>query len=162
MNLMKEVNAMTVVRPIAVNELELLLQLFDYNDPNEMLVENTEKINDGSVEIFGLFRGDRLIGELHAAYVSDDERFAVRGKRAYLFAFRVHNDFQGQGCGQLLMNEVISTLQKKGYSEFTIGVEDDNEPAKHIYTKLGFSCFVAGLREEYQGDTYEYSLYLRG
>lgn len=152
---------MTCVRTIKAEELPLLFQLFDYNDRNEMLAENTENIGDGSVEIFGLFQGDRLIGELHAAYISDDERFAVKNKRAYLFAFRVHRDFQGQGCGQLLMNEVISALRAKGYSEFTIGVEDDNELAKHIYSKLGFSRFVARMSEEYQGDAYEYNLYLK-
>ena len=59
------------------------------------------------------------------------------------------------------MSEVISTLSQKGYSEFTIGVEDDNETAVHIYSKLGFTQFVGKISEEYQGDSYEYGLYLR-
>lgn len=49
----------------------------------------------------------------------------------------------------------------KGYSEFTIGVEDDNETAVHIYSKLGFTQLVGKISEEYQGDSYEYGLYLR-
>ncbi len=50
---------------------------------------------------------------------------------------------------------------QKGYSEFTIGVEDDNETAVHIYSKLGFTQLVGKISEEYQGDSYEYGLYLR-
>ena len=149
------------VRAISTLELPLLFQLFDYNTPDEMLAENTKDINDGKIDIFGLFQENRLIGEIHAAYVHDDERFAVRNKRAYLFAFRVHKDFQGKGYGQLLMNEVISMLAKKGYSEFTIGVEDDNETAMHIYSKLGFTQLIGRMCEEYQGDSYEYGLYGR-
>lgn len=60
-----------------------------------------------------------------------------------------------------LLNEVISTLSQKGYSEFTIGVEDDNETAVHIYSKLGFTQLIGKISEEYQGDSYEYGLYLR-
>ena len=108
-----------------------------------------------------MFQEDRLIGEVRAAYVHNDERFAVRNKRVYLFAFRIHNDFQGSGYGQFLLNGVISMLMQKGFSEFTIGVEDDNETAVHIYSKFGFTQLVGKISEEYQGDSYKYGLYLK-
>ncbi len=149
------------VRFINTDELSLLFQLFDYNDPDEMISENTRNINKGKIDIFGLFQEDMLIGELHAAYVHDDERFAVRNNRAYLSAFRIHKDFQGKGYGQFLLNNVIAMLGKRGYSEFTIGVEDDNKTAIHIYSKLGFTRLIGRMSEEYQGDKYEYGLYLR-
>lgn len=149
------------VRIINTDELSLLLQLFDYNNPDEMIAENTKDIKEGKIDIFGLFQGEGLIGEIHAAYVHDDERFAVKNKRAYLFAFRIHKDFQGKGYGQFLMNKVISILAEKGYSEFTIGAEDDNETAMHIYLKLGFTQLIGRMSEEYQGDSYEYGLYLK-
>ena len=149
------------IRTINTDELNLLFQLFEYNDPDEMIAENTRDITEGKIDIFGLFQEDSLIGEIHAAYVHDDDRFAVRNKRAYLFAFRIHKDFQGKGYGQVLMNKVISILEEKGYSEFTIGVEDDNETAIHIYSKLGFTQLIGRMSEEYQGDSYEYGLYLK-
>ena len=149
------------IRNINMDELNLLFQLFDYNNPDEMIAENTRDITEGKIDIFGLFREDRLIGEIHAAYVHDDNRFAVRNKRTYLFAFRIHKDFQGKGYGQFLMNEVISILAEKGYSELTIGVEDDNETAIHIYSKLGFTQLIGRMSEQYQGDSYEYGLYLK-
>lgn len=149
------------VRIINTDEIKLLFQFFDYNDPDEMIAENTRDIIEDKIDIFGLFQENRLIGEIHVAYIHDDDRFAVKNKRAYLFAFRIHKNFQGKGYGQFLMNEVVSILSEKGYSEFTIGVEDDNEMAIHIYSKLGFTQLIGRLSEEYQGDSYEYGLYLR-
>lgn len=149
------------VKALSIDELNLLFQLFDYNNPDEMIAENTREIAEGKIDIFGLFKDSRLIGEIRAAYVHNDEGFAVKDKRVYLFAFRVHNDFQGKGYGQLLMDKAISILEEKGYSEFTIGVEDDNETAIHIYSKLGFTQLICRVSEEYQGDSYEYGLYLK-
>lgn len=137
------------VRTINTDELNLLLQLFDYNNPDEMIAENTRGIIEDKIDIFGLFQENRLIGEIHVAYIHDDDRFAVKNKRAYLFAFRIHKNFQGKGYCQFLMNEVVSILSEKGYSVFTIGVEDDNEMAIHIYSKLGFTQLIGRISEKY-------------
>lgn len=101
------------VRIINTDEIKLLFQFFDYNDPDEMIAENTRDINKGKIDIFGLFQDGNLIGEIYVAYVHSDDRFAVKNKRAYLFAFRIHKNFQGKGYGQFLMNEVVSILSEK-------------------------------------------------
>lgn len=148
------------IRKITPLELPLLTQLFDYNDPAEMIGQNELDMNNSTIDIFVMFDNDRPIGELHAAYESDDER-AVKEKRAYLFAYRIHEDYQGHGYGKQLLQNVIDTLYKKGYTEFTVGVEDDNARAKHIYDSFGFTKIIARKYEEYQGVGYEYGLYLR-
>lgn len=149
------------VRKITVNELPWLTELFDYNDIDGMLAENTSLIQNGSGDIFILLDGERLLGELHVKYESCDRLEAVKGVRAYLYAYRIHKNFQGMGLGKLLMKTVLDTLATEGYSEFTIGVEDDNDRALHIYKKFGFSKEIARKYEEYQGDGYEYGLYLK-
>ena len=149
-----------LIRPLTAAELPILTQLFDYNDPTEMIKQNELDMKGGNIDIFVMFDDDRPIGELHAAYESDDER-AVKEKRAYLFAFRIHEDYQGRGYGKQLLQSVIDTLNEKGYTEFTVGVEDDNVRAKHIYNRLGFTELIARKYEEYQGYGYEYGLYLR-
>lgn len=63
--------------------------------------------------------------------------------------------------GKLLMKTVLDTLAAEGYSEFTVGVENDNDRALHIYKSFGFSEIIARKYEEYQGDGYEYNLYLK-
>ena len=55
------------IRTLNTGELNLLFQLFDYNDPDEMIAENTVDINERKIDIFGLFQEDRLIGEIRAA-----------------------------------------------------------------------------------------------
>ena len=148
------------IRKLSIAELPLLTQLFDYNDIDAMTEQNEREITTGNVDIFAMFDDTRLIGELHAAYTSDDER-ADKGQRAYLFAFRIHEDYQGRGYGKQLLQSVINQLIEQGYSEFTVGVEDDNDRAKHIYDSFGFTELIARKYEEFQGDGYEYGLYLR-
>ncbi|MGN0386501.1 MAG: GNAT family N-acetyltransferase [Lachnospiraceae bacterium] len=149
-----------IVNKLAVQDLYVLTELFDYNNVQEMISECTHDIQNGIIDIFVLYDRSVLIGELHVMYQSDDENFAVRGRRAYLFAFRVHKDFRGKGYGQYLINKVISMLKENGYREFTVGVEDDNLRAMHIYQSLGFNEILLRKQEEYQGDKYEYNLYL--
>lgn len=150
-----------IVKSLNEADLPSLTQLFKYNDVSEMLRTNKEALEKGAEEIFGLYADSRLIGELHVKYISDDEREAVKGKRAYLFAFRVHGDFQNNGLGSMLLKNVLDILTEKGYTEFTIGVEDDNDRAFHIYRKFGFDKVISRKYEEFQGDGYEYSLYLK-
>ena len=94
-------------------------------------------------------------------YKGKSELEVIENIRVYLSAFRVLKEYQGKGLGQNLLNFVIKDLEAKGYTEFTIGVEDDNENALHIYKKFGFNKIIARLNEEYEGNSYEYNLYLR-
>ena len=102
-----------------------------------------------------------MLGELRVKYTDTDENFALPGRRAYLYAFRIRDGFRNRGYGTHLMKTVLDTLKDAGYSEFTVGVEDDNSVAKHMYAAQGFTEFVLRKEETYQGDTYSYNLYLK-
>jgi len=155
------------IRSLTAAELPLLFRLFDYNDPNDMLRENRRRMEAGTLEIFVLFLNGTLTGELHVSYAPDAPAEAtgaeesIPGKRAYLFAYRVHIDAQGKKLGQTLLDAVLRTLEARGYTEFTIAVEDDNHLARHIYEKFGFTERLARCSETYQGDSYEYDLLIR-
>lgn len=126
-----------------------------------MIAENIRDIETGIIDIFVLFDDDKIIGELRAKYISDDNRFAEKGKRAYLYAFRVHEKYQGKGLGNFLLENVLTLLAENDYNEFTVGVEDDNSKARYIYEKYGFTETIATIEERYQGDSYEYDLLLK-
>ncbi len=149
------------IERLAVQDLYRLTELFAYNNVEEMISECTHEIQNGKIDIFVLYDKDILLGELHVMYESDDENYAMRGKRAYLFAFRVREGFRNKGYGTYLLKSVLGILKEDGYCEFTVGVEDDNLRAIHMYQALGFTEFVLRKQEEYQGDAYEYNLYLK-
>ncbi len=152
---------MHIVRKLKTTELPILTQLFNYKDIDDMIVENTRNIENGIFDIFALFDNNSLIGELHVKYDNEDKDFAEKGKRAYLFAFRIHKDYQGKGLGSYLLKTVIDELNANGYHELTVGVEDDNILARYMYEKYGFIQPIARIKETYQGDSYEYDLLLR-
>ena len=149
------------LRPMTSQELSALTSLFDYNDVPAMIAENTRLIDSGDFSIYLLFEDGELIGELHVTWRSEDPLASIDGQRAYLSAYRIREDRQGRGLGQYLLRGVIDAIEARGYHEITIGVEDDNLRAKHLYRKFGFTEFVARRREVYQGDEYEYDLLLR-
>ena len=152
---------MKTIRKLKATELSILTQLFNYKDIDDMIFENTSNIENGIIDIFALFDNDNLIGELHVKYDNEDKDFAKKGKRAYLFAFRIHKDYQGKGLGSYLLETVIDELNANGYHELTVGVEDNNPRARYMYKKHGFIQPIARIKETYQGDSYEYDLLLR-
>lgn len=149
------------IEKLAVSDLHILTELFDYANVEEMISQNTRNIQNGIVDIFLLYDNDALIGELRATYEHEDANFAVRGRRAYLYAFRVREELQNKGYGTYLLKSVLSELKENGYCEFTVGVEDDNLRALHMYGSLGFNELLLRRQEAYQGDSYEYNLYLK-
>jgi ribosomal protein S18 acetylase RimI-like enzyme len=144
-----------------IEELPLLVQLFNYADVDAMITDNTKAILNKDISIFVLYVDNKLIGELHVKYKSEDVLQAILNQRAYLFAYRIHKNYQGSGWGKLLLTTVINILEKEGYKEFTVGVEDDNLLAKHIYAVHGFTEVIERKIENYQGGSYEYNLLLR-
>lgn len=149
------------IEKLAVHDLYILTQLFAYNNVEQMITECSQDIQNRVIDIFVLYENDVLIGELHVMYESNDENYAVLGRRAYMFAFRVREDFQNKGYGTYLLKNVLGILKENGYYEFTVGVEDDNFRAIHMYQALGFTELLLRKQEEYQGDVYVYNLYLK-
>lgn len=149
------------IKQLTIADLWILPQLFVYNDVPGMLAACTKDIQQGRIAIFVLYRENAPIGELRVKYRSEEPEFTHPGRRAYLYAFRILPEHQGKGYGKYLLQQVLNLLQKQGYSEFTVGVEDDNLLALHIYQSFGFREVLLRKQEEYQGDCYTYNLYLK-
>lgn len=149
------------VKKLTISQLPVLTELFDYHDVSAMLSACAADMLAGRIDIFIAWEDGKAIGELRVKYESEDPAFASRGSRAYLYAFRILPAHQSQGKGQYLLREVLSRLQEQGYQEFTVGVEDENPRALHLYQNCGFQEFLLRKQESYQGDSYEYDLYLK-
>ena len=150
-----------IVRTINPEELEKLNALFMVKDNERFIKERTEKLLNNDMDIYVVEYENKFIGEVTIYYNKENYKdYTIPNKRVYMEALRILKEYQGKGIAQYLLNEVISKIKEQGYSEITIGVEDDNEKAKHIYAKHGFTEFI---RRDH-GDEYDpcdYNVYLK-
>lgn len=152
-----------IFRKIAKDEFDRLHDLFP--DHEQMWLRyrdmRLKEFDNKEIDVYIIEWNHTFIGELSINYVNHDlDSETIPGQRVYLQAFRLDKNFQGSGLGQRLIQFALSDLEKQGYTEFTIGVEDDNEIAKHIYFKFGFTEAIdRGCGDEF--DPSDYTLYMR-
>ncbi|MBQ4511959.1 MAG: GNAT family N-acetyltransferase [Anaerolineaceae bacterium] len=96
-------------------------------------------ISSGNTIFWTLDNDGELIGELYVFLNLDDKDFADGKTTAYLCAFRVKEEYRGQGLGSRIMNKVLAELKEIGFHVATIGV-GSNEPQNiRLYRRLGFN-----------------------
>lgn len=95
---------------------------------------------ENDIDIYVIEYKNKFIGELSAIYSNHSlPTETIPNVRVYFSAFRLEKKYQNKGLGQELMRYAINDLKNQGYTQFTIGVEENNEIAKHIYSKFGFT-----------------------
>jgi len=102
------------------------------------------------IEFWTVEIDQKLIAELYIFWDSIDKDEANGIDRAYLCAFRVKKDFQGQGIGSQLMQRVLSRIKEKGYKEVTIGIDNSEYgKLKRLYDKYGFTDLLKTTHIDY-------------
>ncbi|TDL67521.1 GNAT family N-acetyltransferase [Rhodococcus qingshengii] len=92
---------------------------------------------------FGAFEGDDLIGVVTLL----QEKTEKIQHRANIYAMYVTSKEQGAGVGEALLKEAINKAKSiEAIEKINLSVVASNEPAKKLYTKLGFKVF--GLEEK--------------
>lgn len=102
-------------------------------------------INNGNIEFWAIenIEENRLIGELYIFWNSEDSDEADGVNRAYLCAFRIEEQSRGRGLSSRLMKSVLARVEEKGFSEVTIGVDNENyDKLKNMYNSWGFNELV--------------------
>jgi ribosomal protein S18 acetylase RimI-like enzyme len=152
-----------IIRKILKEEFIKLKDLFPGNE--ELWIKYKEQrlkqFDNKEIDIYVIQDGEKFIGELTVNYISHDLKAeTIPNIRVYFEAFRTDKKYQSKGLGQKLIEYTINDLNEKGFKEFTIGVEEDNEKAKHIYFKYGFTKAIDyGKGDEF--DPTDYTLYLK-
>lgn len=59
---------------------------------------------------------------------------------AHLLKIVIHPDYRGIGLSKLLLNTAITHLEKNGFSQFFLEVEESNEAAQRLYLGAGFKA----------------------
>ena len=152
-----------IIRKILREEFIKLKELFPGNEElwTKYSNQRLKQLSDKEIDIYVIEYEGEFIGELTVNYISHELKYeTIPNIRVYLEAFRIDKKYQGKGLGQKLIEYTINDLKENGFKEFTIGVEEDNEKAKHIYFKYGFTKPIDyGKGDEF--DPTEYTLYLK-
>ena len=150
-------------RKISFVEFDKLYHLFpeDYSSWIKYKSERLKELKNNETDTYIIDNNGIFIGEITVNYKSHDlELETIANKRVYLQALRIDRQYQGHGFAQKLFEYIINDLKSKGYSEFTLGVEEDNYIAKHIYEKYGFNeAICKGNGKNFDLD--QYTLYLK-
>ena len=152
-----------IIRKILKEEFIKLKELFPGNEELWIKYKNQrlKQFEKNEIDVYVIEENEKFIGELTVNYISHDLKAeTIPNIRVYFEAFRIDKRYQGKGLGQELIEYTINNLKEKGFKEYTIGVEEDNKKAKHIYSKYGFTEIIDyGKGDEF--DPTEYTLYLK-
>lgn len=116
-----------------------------------------EQFNKRELDVYVIDNGDELIGRLFVNYINhllDNE--TISGRRVCISHFFLKEEYRNKGLGTKLLDYVLKDLKAKGYTEFTVGVQDKNKIAKHIYFERGFNTKI-----NHGFEPAEYDLYLK-
>lgn len=103
--------------------------------------DHVSKIDSGVQEVWLMKdeNTDKFMGELHILWDSDDKDQANGIDTAYIMAFRINPEYQGQKLGTILMKRVTQRIKEKGYTKATIGADDFDPKLAVMYQKWGFN-----------------------
>lgn len=154
---------MELFRKITKEEFDGLRRLFPDGEElwQKYRTKRQGEFDRKEIDVYAVEANHTFIGEVTVHYTSSDLPIeAIPGQRVYFQAFRMDEAHRGRGLGQRLLRFALTDLERRGYTQFTIGVEEDNKVAKHIYFKLGFTRAIdKGCGDEL--DPSDYTLYMR-
>ncbi len=99
-------------------------------------------ITAGNAVFWTLDHDGELAGELYVFFSLDDRDFADGKDTAYLCAFRVKEEYRGQGHGSRMMAAALAELKEMGFRRATIGVGADEPQNLRLYRRFGFNTKI--------------------
>ena len=101
-----------------------------------------QNISNGNAMFWTIEHDGELIGELYAFFNLSDIDFADGKTTAYLCAFRVKEEYRGQGYGTKLLESVLCDIKERGFQKVTIGVGSDEPQNYRLYKRMGFDTKI--------------------
>ena len=124
---------------------------------SDVFLKVIEQVNKKELDVYVIDNSGDFIGRIFVNYINrslDNE--TIPGKRVCISHFFLKKEHRNNGLGTQLLDYVLKDLKEKGYTEFSVGVQDKNEIAKHIYFKRGFNTKI-----NHGFEPAEYDLYLK-
>lgn len=134
------------------DSFSMLKELFpgDYNN-------RFQQYQNREVDIYAVMNGGKVVGRMVVNYINQHlNNETYPGIRVCISHFILLREYRNRGLGSFLLQYTLADLMAHGYSEFTVGVEDENTIAKHIYARYGFTEVI-----NHGSVPCEYDLYLK-
>jgi ribosomal protein S18 acetylase RimI-like enzyme len=80
----------------------------------------------------------RMVGTTGPVLHPDERMKEIGCTYAYIYGVHIWEREQGKGYGRMMMNDIISDLESRGYKEIRLDVAGWNTRAINLYTSLGF------------------------
>ena len=81
----------------------------------------------GNAEFWTWKNNNQIVGEIYIFKKLSDNEFADGLHTAYLCAFRIKKELQGQGYGTKLLTLVLEHIKNLGFKTATIGVNNSTQ-----------------------------------
>ncbi len=81
---------------------------------------------------------DKIIGQVFVQLNSANPSMADGKTRAYVFGFRVRDEYRSMGIGSHMMSYVETDLLKRSFTIVCLNVAKDNPRAIFLYQRLGY------------------------
>ena len=79
-----------------------------------------------------------IIGQVFIQLICDRPELADGVNRAYLYSFRVRQEYRSAGLGSRIMEVVMDDLRRRGYTYLILNVAKDNLRARKLYERHYF------------------------
>lgn len=144
---MEVVNKMTIR---AANEPEVDRVVAIYEDEGSAreaievkptLEEEFPDILTGKRLIFFAEQEGRIVGTVQLILDCNHKEEANGIDIAQIHHLKVHNNFCNKEYGELLVKYVENVAKSRGIKRITVGVDENNPHAKHLYEKWGYGVF---------------------
>lgn len=132
--------ARRMIRPLRIDE---------YGKPKEIIEIITRKSDcfdshdDGNRVIYVYELDGRIVGEGALVFENGDPDYTIPNQRIYISRVIVDVLYRNQGIGAKIVDHLLEVAKEKGFKEVSIGVDEDNLPARHLYEqKMGFDTVI--------------------
>lgn len=100
--------------------------------------EKWREILDKSSFVYSVYDKDRMIG---MGRIVEDGIFCM------FYDIVVHKDYQSQGIGKMIMNNLLTFIKDKKFSSVSLFADPNNRDFLiPFYNKFGFELFETGMR----------------
>ena len=131
------------IRPLTKADLPALEWDGEFTHFRRVYANAYKRMKKGLVLLWvAALPGTGLIGQAFVQLSCDRPELADGCSRAYVYSFRVRQQYRHAGLGTRMMEVVENDLRRRGVSRVTLNVSKENRRALELYQRLGYNVIA--------------------